>query len=229
MTARFLTVDPALDLTRSPYGYVGGNPLNDADPSGLCGFWCKVGTGLGIGAVVVGTAACIVLEPCGLVEAGGVALASGALVLGGGVTIAAETGGVVAGGAVVGGLIGGVSAAVSSANGGSSGHSSGGSSGRSSSSSSHSNPASTECIDDVLSKLRTGRTPPNLEVDTPEEMRQVFADISRDGIPVQSGYPGKFVELQDGTKVGFRESSRSGGETIDIFKADGTHVKVHLP
>ncbi|WP_239393666.1 RHS repeat-associated core domain-containing protein [Frankia sp. CiP3] len=229
VTAQFLTVDPALDLTRSPYGYVGGNPLNDADPSGLCGFWCKVGTGLGIGAAVVGTAACIVLEPCGLVEAGGVALASGALVLGGGVTIAAETGGVVAGGAVVGGLIGGVSAAVSSANGGSSGHSSGGSSGRSSSSSNHSNPASTECIDDVLSKLRTGRTPPNLEVDTPEEMRQVFADISRDGIPVQSGYPGKFVELQDGTKVGFRESSRSGGETIDIFKADGTHVKVHLP
>jgi RHS repeat-associated protein len=43
-TAQFLTVDPAVRTTLSPYGYVGGDPLNNGDPSGLCG-WCKVVTG----------------------------------------------------------------------------------------------------------------------------------------------------------------------------------------
>ena len=35
----FLSRDPAVSLTRSPYGYVDGNPLNDSDPSGQCGLW----------------------------------------------------------------------------------------------------------------------------------------------------------------------------------------------
>jgi RHS repeat-associated protein len=44
-TAQFLTRDPMVTTTRSPYGYVLGNPLNAADPSGLdnCGlfaFFC---------------------------------------------------------------------------------------------------------------------------------------------------------------------------------------------
>jgi RHS repeat-associated protein len=34
-TGQFLTRDPLNALTRSAYGYVGGNPLNRADPSGL--------------------------------------------------------------------------------------------------------------------------------------------------------------------------------------------------
>lgn len=38
-TAQFLTRDPLEAATRSAYGYVGGNPLNGTDPSGLstCG------------------------------------------------------------------------------------------------------------------------------------------------------------------------------------------------
>ena len=43
ITAQFVSRDPALSITRQPYGYVMGNPLNGADPSGLynCGlqFW----------------------------------------------------------------------------------------------------------------------------------------------------------------------------------------------
>lgn len=38
-TAQFLTRDPMVATTRSPYGYVGGNPLNGIDPSGNCGLW----------------------------------------------------------------------------------------------------------------------------------------------------------------------------------------------
>ena len=34
-TAQFLSNDPLIALTHSPYGYVGGNPLNSADASGL--------------------------------------------------------------------------------------------------------------------------------------------------------------------------------------------------
>jgi RHS repeat-associated protein len=33
-TGQFLTVDPAVSLTRSPYAYAAGNPLNFTDPSG---------------------------------------------------------------------------------------------------------------------------------------------------------------------------------------------------
>ena len=36
-TAQFLSRDPMAATTRSPYGYVGGNPINGTDPSGL---WC---------------------------------------------------------------------------------------------------------------------------------------------------------------------------------------------
>jgi len=43
-TGQFLSRDPANALTRSAYGYVGGNPLNMTDPSGLFGIpgtdWC---------------------------------------------------------------------------------------------------------------------------------------------------------------------------------------------
>src|SRR5947209_1269238 len=35
-TAQFLTRDPIESITRSPYGYVAGDPLDGADPSGLC-------------------------------------------------------------------------------------------------------------------------------------------------------------------------------------------------
>jgi Bacterial toxin 33 len=63
------------------------------------------------GAVVIGTAACVLLEPCGLAE-GGLAISGGAAVLAGGSTL---TGGsIIAGGAVAGGLIGGGAYAISS-------------------------------------------------------------------------------------------------------------------
>lgn len=50
-TGQFLTRDPLEAITRSPYGYVGNNPLNFTDPSGLCwGPTCLVEDAVG-GAV----------------------------------------------------------------------------------------------------------------------------------------------------------------------------------
>ena len=90
-------------------------------------------------------------------------------------------------------------------------------------------PATPQSVDDVLSELRAGKTSPNLEVDTPEQLQEVWDKLSVDGEPAQSGYPGQYEQLPDGTRIGFRPASKSGGETIDIFKPDGSHIKVHLP
>jgi RHS repeat-associated protein len=38
VTGQFTTVDQFVSKTRSPYGYATNNPVNDADPSGLCGW-----------------------------------------------------------------------------------------------------------------------------------------------------------------------------------------------
>jgi RHS repeat-associated protein len=53
-TAEFLTVDPAVDTTHSPYAYTDDDPVNLTDPSGLC--WTGFGW-LCDGAAAVGHAA----------------------------------------------------------------------------------------------------------------------------------------------------------------------------
>ncbi|MGH9196066.1 MAG: RHS repeat-associated core domain-containing protein, partial [Acidimicrobiia bacterium] len=49
-TGQFLTRDPLIPLTRSPYGYVSHSPLNSADPSGLidCLLYCHAPCGTGV-------------------------------------------------------------------------------------------------------------------------------------------------------------------------------------
>lgn len=79
-TAQFLSVDPLVSATRSPYGYAAGNPLNLSDPSGRCGFWCWAGV-IAVGAiVVVGVGACVAATDgfCAAVGAGDAAGATGA-------------------------------------------------------------------------------------------------------------------------------------------------------
>jgi len=50
VTEQFVSVDPLVDATGTPYAYAGGDPVNGADPSGLakCGWnpFCYVGSGV---------------------------------------------------------------------------------------------------------------------------------------------------------------------------------------
>lgn len=118
-TAQFLTVDPLLDATHSRYGYVDGNPLNGTDPTGLCGWFCKVAVGVGIGVVVGATIACVIAEPCGLIEGGIAVGVGGGLALGGGITLSGGAGTVIAGGAATG-AVGGAIWSITSSHGDSS-------------------------------------------------------------------------------------------------------------
>lgn len=85
--------------------------------------------------------------------------------------------------------------------------------------------------DGTLSSLRTGRTPPNLEVDNAEDLEQVWQKLGGgSGTPVEgTSYPGQLEQLPDGTKIGMRSGSKSGGPTIDVWRPGKPYVKVHLP
>ena len=85
-------------------------------------------------------------------------------------------------------------------------------------------------IDDLLAGLRAGNSPNVYEVDTPEELQAVYNELSRGGEPATpETYKGKMVKLPDGTTIGLRNDSTSGGPTIDIKQPNGTNVKIHLP
>lgn len=89
-----------------------------------------------------------------------------------------------------------------------------------------------EDVNDILkAKTRKGKSEPHREVDTPEELEEVYKDITRGGKPIEppKNYDGTRVELPDGTQIGLRNNSTSGGPTIDINPPAGRPIKVHLP
>jgi hypothetical protein len=83
-------------------------------------------------------------------------------------------------------------------------------------------------LDDVVSHLTTGRTSPHLVVGDRQALERLFRELSPDGVPVASHYPGQLLELPDGTRIGLRRTSASGGPTIDIHRPDGTVIKIHI-
>jgi hypothetical protein len=52
--------------------------------------------------------------------------------------------------------------------------------------------------------------------------------MSQGGERIPSGYPGDHVRLPDGTLIGRRPDSKTGGPTIDIKFPDGTTGKIHI-
>jgi hypothetical protein len=95
-------------------------------------------------------------------------------------------------------------------------------------------PQSAEDVKEILRHgTRAGKNKPHREVDTPEDLEEVFEEITRGGTPAEipNGYDGRdAVRLPDGTEIGFRNGSGSGGPTIDVkFPGSGKPTKVHLP
>jgi hypothetical protein len=84
-----------------------------------------------------------------------------------------------------------------------------------------------------VSALPPGKNPNVYQVNTPAEMTKLFNELSQGGRNVTlPTYRGTMVELADGTRVGMRATSASGGPTIDIFPPKGAgpkNIKVHLP
>ncbi|MFD0363891.1 hypothetical protein ACFQZZ_20770 [Nocardia sp. GCM10030253] len=92
-------------------------------------------------------------------------------------------------------------------------------------------PSSVAEVRDMLrARARPGEPAPHWEVDTVQDMRSLYEDMSRNGEPMNIGtYPGKGVRLADGTEIRIRDKSVSGGVTMDL-KAPGERkpFKVHL-
>ncbi len=67
-------------------------------------------------------------------------------------------------------------------------------------------------------------------VESEASLRTLYEALSSGGTDVTPPtYPGVMVQLIDGTRVGLRDYSSSGGSTIDIFYSDSTRPwKVHI-
>jgi hypothetical protein len=60
-------------------------------------------------------------------------------------------------------------------------------------------------IEDALAGLTPGNSPGVYTVDSPEELQQIYDELSAGGKPTGSSYPGREVEPPDGTRVGIRK------------------------
>ncbi len=86
-TAQFISVDPAVSLTLTPYGYASGNPVNAGDPTGLVTWWDPrtytkdTWSAIGTTATYVGIGASLVLICVATACIGTVAAIGGATTL----------------------------------------------------------------------------------------------------------------------------------------------------
>ena len=206
-TAQFLTIDPLIAVTGTPYAYVAGNPLNHTDPTGQdCGFWCWVGIGAVTGAAVA-------------IGIGTGGFGGGAAVVGWEGAVAAISNGSAitwSGGAAATAGLGATAAQGLSRSSSSSGNSSSSSSSRS--------------VDDVLNNLDRGRSENVWTVDSDDELEQVYDELTdgaSDG-PYRFNYDGSWKTRPDGARIGLRGSSRSGGRTIDISRDGQPVCKIHV-
>jgi hypothetical protein len=67
-----------------------------------------------------------------------------------------------------------------------------------------------------LASLAEGGRPGVKVVSSEDEFQAIYYQLAQGGSPVTNSYPGTMVQLPDGTLVGMRAASTSGGPTIDI-------------
>jgi RHS repeat-associated protein len=90
-------------------------------------------------------------------------------------------------------------------------------------------PRTASGVGDALKGLRAGRSSGVKVVDSVDDLDVLFGRLSSGGNVVEgTTYPGRLVELPDGTTIGLWTGSKSGGPTIDIKLPDGTLQKVHV-
>jgi hypothetical protein len=65
---------------------------------------------------------------------------------------------------------------------------------------------------------------------TAAAVEALYAELTRNGTSLPSGtYKGEWQVLPDGTKIGFRPDSKSGGPTVEIWNPDGSKMwDVHI-
>lgn len=81
----------------------------------------------------------------------------------------------------------------------------------------------------ALRELPRGRNSGVRTVKSEVDLVDFFKRITQGGRSVEiPGYRGSWSELPDGTRIGLREASKSGGRTIDIKFPDGKIGKVHV-
>jgi hypothetical protein len=84
-------------------------------------------------------------------------------------------------------------------------------------------------IDGVLSGLAPGRSANVWVVSSDAELRAIYKQLAHGGHPVTwSRYKGTVVRRSDGTEIGIRAESRSGGATIDIRVAGQPQRRIHI-
>jgi RHS repeat-associated protein len=83
-------------------------------------------------------------------------------------------------------------------------------------------------IEDTLAGLTPGNNPGVYVVDSPEELQQTYDEMSAGGTPATpEGYDGEMVKLPNGTRVGLRNTSGTGGPTIDI-NTGSARYRIHI-
>lgn len=83
--------------------------------------------------------------------------------------------------------------------------------------------------DEVLGELPKGKQDHVREVGSDAELQAKYDEMARGGEKfTRPGYPGEWVRQPDGTEIGIRNSSKSGGRTIDVRHPDKSPEKVHI-
>ena len=90
-------------------------------------------------------------------------------------------------------------------------------------------------IQEVRSTVRESATPYGksgnaFNVKTETELNGLWGRISSEAKPMNAqNYNGMMRELPDGTRMGLRNASETGGKTIDVFPNGGSNgYKVHI-
>jgi RHS repeat-associated protein len=84
-------------------------------------------------------------------------------------------------------------------------------------------------LDNMFRGLAPGRSDGVAVVQSEEELQAIYDVYSGRGVEVTpEGYNGPMVQLNDGTTIGLRSVSKSGGSAIDITYPDGTRAVIHV-